>query len=242
MTYAVLTTKHVSGFSLWDSEFTEYGVMHPACPYNKDIVAQFVKSFTSRGSRSTSTTAGASRLRRGVQGAAAGMPTEPRHARTGRVPEEADRGLMRKYPECFYIWHDGYDEEVLAPPKPCCPTAGRCDQDVLHGGNWWDWKKKGNPFLDVALKEMRDIRGNTAVAEPAGPSRRRCSLEPGIQNHRCRHRAQVSDHRQRTALESPAECGPIARATSFPSTSRSEGSRGDPQALKQRPTAVRRPV
>ena len=49
MKYAVLTTKHVSGFCLWDSKYTTYDIMHPDCPYQQDLVGQFVKSFTSRG-------------------------------------------------------------------------------------------------------------------------------------------------------------------------------------------------
>ena len=49
MKYAVLTAKHVSGFCLWDSKYTIYDVMHPDCPYQKDLVAQFIESFKSRG-------------------------------------------------------------------------------------------------------------------------------------------------------------------------------------------------
>jgi len=43
MTYGVLTVKHVSGFCLWDSKYTTYDVIHPDCPYQKDLVAQFIK-------------------------------------------------------------------------------------------------------------------------------------------------------------------------------------------------------
>jgi len=49
MKYAVLTAKHVGGFCLWDSQYTTYDVMHPRCPYKQDLVAQFIKSFKSRG-------------------------------------------------------------------------------------------------------------------------------------------------------------------------------------------------
>ncbi len=49
MKYGVLTVKHVSGFCLWDSKYTKYDVMHPDCPYQKDLVAQFIKSFKKRG-------------------------------------------------------------------------------------------------------------------------------------------------------------------------------------------------
>jgi len=49
MKYGVLTAKHVAGFCLWDSKYTTYDVMHPHCPYKKDLVAQSIKSFKSRG-------------------------------------------------------------------------------------------------------------------------------------------------------------------------------------------------
>jgi len=47
--YAVLTAKHVAGFCLWDSKYTTYDVMNPQCPYQQDLLAQFIKSFKSRG-------------------------------------------------------------------------------------------------------------------------------------------------------------------------------------------------
>lgn len=40
--YAVLTTRHTSGFCLWDSEFTKFDVA--SSPYKKDIVEEFVRS------------------------------------------------------------------------------------------------------------------------------------------------------------------------------------------------------
>lgn len=167
MTYAVLTTKHVSGFSLWDSEFTEYDVMHPACPYKKDIVGQFVKSFTSRGIK-----VGLYYCWRhpGFDSKFKVLPPEcdpATHTFDEQVAFQKKQiaELMRKYPECFYIWHDGYDEKV-GTPEALLSELRAVRPDVLHGGNWWDWKKKGTPFLDVALKEMRDIsEDNTAVAE-----------------------------------------------------------------------------
>jgi len=45
----VLTAKHVGGFCLWDSKCTNYDVMHPECPYKRDLVAQFINSFKNRG-------------------------------------------------------------------------------------------------------------------------------------------------------------------------------------------------
>jgi alpha-L-fucosidase len=43
MTYGCLTTKHHSGFCIWDTQTTDYSVMHS--PYKKDVVRQFVDAF-----------------------------------------------------------------------------------------------------------------------------------------------------------------------------------------------------
>lgn len=43
MTYGCLTTKHHSGFCIWDTKTTDYNVMHS--PYKKDVVRQFVNAF-----------------------------------------------------------------------------------------------------------------------------------------------------------------------------------------------------
>src|ERR1044072_8330678 len=43
MTYGCLTTKHHSGFCIWDTKTTDYSVMRS--PYKKDVVKQFVKAF-----------------------------------------------------------------------------------------------------------------------------------------------------------------------------------------------------
>jgi len=47
MTYGVLTTKHHSGFCIWDTKTTDYNVMNS--PYKKDIVKQYVDSFRKEG-------------------------------------------------------------------------------------------------------------------------------------------------------------------------------------------------
>ena len=47
MKYAVLTTKHVDGFCLWDSTVTKHDVA--SSPYKKDVVKQFVDSFRKKG-------------------------------------------------------------------------------------------------------------------------------------------------------------------------------------------------
>ena len=47
MTYGCLTTKHHSGFCIWDTKTTDYNVMNS--PYKKDIVADYVKAFRNNG-------------------------------------------------------------------------------------------------------------------------------------------------------------------------------------------------
>jgi alpha-L-fucosidase len=47
MTYGCLTTKHHSGFCIWDTKTTDYNVMHS--PYKKDVVRQFVDAFRRNG-------------------------------------------------------------------------------------------------------------------------------------------------------------------------------------------------
>jgi alpha-L-fucosidase len=43
MKYAMLTTKHVDGFSLWDTKASDHDIA--SSPYKKDIVQQFVDAF-----------------------------------------------------------------------------------------------------------------------------------------------------------------------------------------------------
>jgi len=47
MSYGCLTTKHHSGFSIWDTKTTDYSVMHS--PYKKDVVKAYTESFRKAG-------------------------------------------------------------------------------------------------------------------------------------------------------------------------------------------------
>jgi alpha-L-fucosidase len=47
MTYGCLTTKHHSGFCIWDTKSTDYSVMQS--PYKKDVVRQFTDAFRANG-------------------------------------------------------------------------------------------------------------------------------------------------------------------------------------------------
>jgi alpha-L-fucosidase len=163
MEYAVLTTKHVAGFCLWDSKYTEYDVMHPECPYQKDLVAQFVKSFTDRG------------LKVGLYYCWR-FPRIDRGDRKGRfkvLPPECDPAehtfeeqiefqkkqiaeLVENYPEAFYIWNDGLDTDIM-PAEEATKFFRDLRPNLLASGNWADWGKKGRPYLDIVVSEKRHL-------------------------------------------------------------------------------------
>jgi alpha-L-fucosidase len=160
MTYAVLTAKHVGGFCLWDSQYTTYDVMHPDCPYQQDLVGQFVKSFTERGLK-------------------VGLYYCWRHPGFGDpakfkvLPPECDPAnndlatqiefqkkqiteLVEKYPQVFYLWLDALDPDIM-PAEDAKAFVRSLRPDLIAAGNWWDWKKKGSPYLDIVVSETRHL-------------------------------------------------------------------------------------
>jgi alpha-L-fucosidase len=169
MTYGVLTVKHVSGFCLWDSKYTTYDIMHPNCPYKEDLVAQYIKSFKSRG------------LKVGLyycwRNPGFGDPKKHKV-----LPPECDPAkhtmeeqidfqkkqiaeLLTKYPDVFYIWNDAYDP-LIEPADELLLLFRKTNPDTIACGNWWDWGKKGQPYLDIAVTETKHFKeGNTAPGE-----------------------------------------------------------------------------
>jgi len=169
MKYAVLTAKHVAGFCLWDSKYTTYDVMNPDCPYKQDLVAQFIQSFKSRGLK-------------------VGLYYCWRHPGFGDpnkykvLPPECDPAthtlkeqnefqkaqiaeLIEKYPDVFYLWNDSLDPQVM-PAEEALAFIRSLRPDLLSSSNWWNWGKKGTPYADIAVKEMRHFpEGNTAPGE-----------------------------------------------------------------------------
>ncbi|MCP4450351.1 MAG: hypothetical protein GY809_02740 [Planctomycetes bacterium] len=156
MTYGVLTVKHVGGFCLWDSAYTTYDVMHPDCPYQQDLVAQFIKSFKSRG------------LKVGLYycwrnpgfgdkfkvlppecDPATYTLAEQNEFQTAQIAE-----LLTRYPDVFYIWHDALDDQVM-PAAEIMTLMRSIEPNVLASANWWSWAKKGTPYVDIAVKETR---------------------------------------------------------------------------------------
>lgn len=166
MKYGVLTVKHVAGFCLWDSEHTTYDVMHPDCPYKKDIVAQFIESFTSRGLK-------------------AGLYYCWRHPGFGDpnkhkvLPPECDPAthsleqqvefqkkqiaeLIEKYPDVFYIWNDALDPKIM-PAKEALAFFRSLRPNVIASSNWWNWGRKGTLYADIAVKELRHFPEDNAL-------------------------------------------------------------------------------
>jgi alpha-L-fucosidase len=172
MKYGVLTAKHVSGFCLWGSKHTMYDVMHPDCPYQKDLVAQFIKSFKSRGLK-----AGLYYCWRNP-----GFDTGKNKGKFKVLPPECDPAthtldeqhafqkaqiaeLLTKYPDIFYIWNDALDPEVMAADE-ITDHIKSIRPDIITSANWWDWSRKGMPYLDIAVTETRHFpEGNKTPGE-----------------------------------------------------------------------------
>jgi len=166
MEYAVLTVKHVAGFCLWDSKYTTYDVMHPDCPYQKDLVAQFVKSFTDRGMK-----VGLYYCWRNP-----GFKDPDKYK---VLPPECDPAkhtleeqiafqkkqiaeLVERYPRAFYIWNDALDPTIM-PAEDAKAFIRGLGPNIIASGNWWDWGKKGDPYLDLAVTETRHVRERQKV-------------------------------------------------------------------------------
>jgi alpha-L-fucosidase len=172
MTYGVLTVKHVSGFCLWDSKYTTYDVMHPDCPYKEDLVAQFIKSFKSRGLkvglyycwRNPGFDDGSNKGKYKV------LPPECDPA-THTLQEQNEfqknqiAELLTKYPDVFYIWNDALDDRVMPADEILTHIRGT-RPNIIACANWWDWGKKGTPYLDLAVTETKHFKeGNTEPGE-----------------------------------------------------------------------------
>jgi alpha-L-fucosidase len=171
MTYGVLTAKHVGGFCLWDSAHTQYSVMHPDCPYQQDLVQQFVSSFTSRG------------LKVGIyycwrhpgfdekkKGVFKVLPPEcdpSTHSMAEQIEYQKKQiqELVNMFPDVFYIWNDALDPDVMEAGE-AAEFMRSLGPDIIGSGNWWDWGRKGEPYLDLAVTEKKPFtEGNTTPGE-----------------------------------------------------------------------------
>jgi alpha-L-fucosidase len=132
--------------------------MHPDCPYQQDLVAQFIKSFKSRGLK-------------------VGLYYCWRHPGFGDadkykvLPPECDPAthtmekqnefqkaqiaeLLTRYPDVFYIWNDALDPKIM-PADEILAYLRDVRPNIITSSNWWDWGKKGTPYADIAVKELR---------------------------------------------------------------------------------------
>lgn len=180
MQYGVLTAKHVGGFCLWDSEYTDYSIAHPDCRYEDDLVARFVQSFTSRGLKAGlyyswrnpgfDDDAEERNVRQMQQTGERGtwefkvLPPEcdpSNHSREEQIEFQKLQiaELMQQYPDVFYIWNDGLDPRIM-PASAWQEYAKGIRPDVIQSANWWDWSKKGTPYADLAVTEQRHFPEN----------------------------------------------------------------------------------
>lgn len=164
MTYAVLTTKHVGGFCLWDSKYTTYDIMHPDCPYKQDLVGQFVKSFTSRGLkvglyycwRNPGFDDGNDGKNKGKYKVLPPECDPEKHSLEEQIDfqKKQIKELTEKYPEAFYIWNDALDPRIM-PAEEAQEFVRSLGSGTIACGNWWDWGQKGTPYLDLVVTETR---------------------------------------------------------------------------------------
>ncbi|MCK4294053.1 MAG: alpha-L-fucosidase [Planctomycetes bacterium] len=169
MKYGVLTAKHVSGFCLWDSKHTTYDVMHADCPYQKDLVAQFIKSFKSRGLKVglyycwRHPGFGDSKKYKVLPPECDPAPHSPDEQKKFQKAQIAE--LLTKYPDVFYIWNDGLDPEIMAADEILAYLRG-IRPHITASANWWSWAKKGAPYVDIAVTETRHFpEGNKTPGE-----------------------------------------------------------------------------
>jgi len=156
MKYAILTAKHVSGFCLWDSKYTMYDVMNTNCPYQQDLVAQFIKSFKSRGLKVGLYYCWRNREFKSEYKVLPPECDPATHSFAEQVEFQKKQiaELVEKYPDTFCIWNDGLETGIM-PAAEAHAFYRSLNRDVLGIANWWDWNKKGTPFLDIAVKEMK---------------------------------------------------------------------------------------
>jgi alpha-L-fucosidase len=130
--------------------------MHPDCPVQEDLVAKFVEAFTSRGLK-----VGLYYCWRhpGFDDKFKVLPPESdpaEHDMAAQIEFQKKQiaELVEKYPEAFYIWNDALDEVIMSPEEAKAWVRS-LDPDLIASGNWWDWGKKGKPYLDISVTETR---------------------------------------------------------------------------------------
>ncbi|MEC3908500.1 alpha-L-fucosidase [Tamlana sp. 2201CG12-4] len=118
MKYVVLTTKHHSGFCLWDTKTTDFNIMNT--PYGKDIVKAFVDAVR-------------------AQGLAVGFYYSPEDwlfvDKQGALVKRVDRDKISK------SFRKAYDKYMVDQLTELLTNYGKIDMMFLDGGHWPPAKK-----------------------------------------------------------------------------------------------------
>ena len=113
MKYVVLTTKHHSGFCLWDTETTDFNIMNT--PYGKDIVKEFVDAVR-------------------AQGLGVGFYYSPEDwlfvDKQGALVKRIDRDIISK------PFRKEYDKYMVDQLTELLTNYGKIDMMFLDGGHW----------------------------------------------------------------------------------------------------------
>lgn len=152
MKYAVLTAKHVDGFCLWPSKYTEYSVKNST--YGKDLLGEFVKAFREEG------------LKIGLYYALWDSNCSVYHndKKYAEYVRNQIEELLTEYGEVIELWFDGgWDKEH--PTKEWMYDE-RWESNPMSGlrhGEAWEW--------DELYDLIHRLQPNCLVANNASSDR-----------------------------------------------------------------------
>jgi hypothetical protein len=139
-----------------DKPAARQGVSPALKAMQQDLVAQFIKSFKSRGLK-----VGLYYCWRdpGFKKEFKVLPPECDPATHSLLEQNEFQKkqiaeLIEKHPDVFYIWNDGLDTTIM-PAEEALAFIRGLGPGILASSNWWDWAKKGTPYADIAVNEMR---------------------------------------------------------------------------------------
>ncbi|MFB3896570.1 MAG: alpha-L-fucosidase [bacterium] len=130
MKYAVLTTKHVDGFCLWPSKYTEYSVKHS--PINLDIVGSYAEEFRKAG------------LKVGLYYALwdQNFPKYDNDEVYAEYMQNQIRELLTGYGDIIELWFDGaWDKDYPTHDWPYNPEWEQDPKSGLTHGERWHWQQ-----------------------------------------------------------------------------------------------------
>lgn len=128
MNYAVLTAKHVDGFCLWPSRFTEYSVKNSPCQV--DVVGEFVREFRKQG------------LKVGLYYALwdRNFPLYHEDATYAAYMRNQIQELLTQYGDLVELWFDGGWDKEHPTKEWMYDSAWETDPSSgLKHGEVWEW-------------------------------------------------------------------------------------------------------